>query len=187
MRKLPKHVAFVLNEPGEGDDDDASLDVASLAKLITWCRAIAAESVVIYHISFDDHELTTRLKDSILQRVDITDGTMPMKIELVGPKCSHWALARAANDLIGGRRITPVSIDQVGQHLAEHSGYTQPEVDLLVGLEPTAGRAFFAGFPLWQVRLAEMYFLPVSHRTVSVAHFRAILKKYARCQQRFGT
>jgi undecaprenyl pyrophosphate synthase len=60
--------------------------------------------------------------------------------------------------------------------------YDFPDPELLINFGPSLT---LNGFPLWQIRLTEIYFLP-THHNIKFNQFYDLLFAYSKSEQRFG-
>ena len=106
-------------------------------------------------------------------------------VSLVSREDGKGDIVSAAQSL--ARRVQlgslhPHEIDESAVQAALATNRDMPEPELLVRLGPVDSNL---GFLPWQVRLTEIHALD-THRGVRFSDYYQVLRKYSKCEQRFG-
>ncbi|CAG2121913.1 unnamed protein product, partial [Medioppia subpectinata] len=101
-----------------------------------------------------------------------------LEICIFTPDDSHQSIVRAAKHLCC--QSAPIDQNMITEYLKKSYSFPDPELLISFGGSPSV-----YGYPLWQLRLTEMYFLPTL-RDIQFDDFYEILDKYSRCEQRCG-
>jgi len=202
LSKLPKHMSFVINE-------DVEMDYCDLANLVVWTIAMGIPYITIY----ERHGLLkageSRLGKMILEKLGNLFGsekssgievvlkdsstkyrngiTYPRRVcvQLLSEEDGQRDIVNAARSIIEdvkGKKLCKgdIDIDKVDGSLKGTENLPDPELILQFGEVHS-----LMGFPPWQTRLTEIASLP-SHKNISYDDYHDVLRRYSRCNQRFG-
>lgn len=163
LTRIPVNLAICI-----GLEDSKQIDMDKIGQLICWCQTLSIQTLTIYHYC-----------DTFPEMMNTIDG---IQVQTISLKSSHQSLIESARNIC--QSSLPITIDRISEHL-RHEGkyYRFDDPDLLICFN--SDQRTLQAFPLWQIRLTEIFFL-TTHRHLNKSQFLYILKRFSRCQQRFG-
>jgi len=103
-----------------------------------------------------------------------------INISLLCSRNGKEDIASCARELSGSQRSTLITEELLGQRLTSSTHLPDPSLVVRLGLLQSN-----VEYPPWQLRLTEMHSID-STRALSVQQFTDVIKRYSRCEQRFG-
>jgi len=207
IRKLPRHVAVILDQRKTKRSYDADETIRRAVEVTTWCACSGISIVTIYEptgllkkdikkiqrsmqkiAATYFHKAPPKIEVRTPQSALLTNGSLDDERDLEILVVSHEDsrlpivdLARTLGDMAKQRKLFPedISIDLIHENLTE-SLMTEP--DLLILFAP---RVDLQGFPPWQIRLTEIFHLP-DNTNFGYSVFLRGLQMYDRAEMRLG-
>jgi len=203
LSKLPRHMSFVINE-------DVSTDYCDIANLIVWTIAMGIPYITLY----EQHGILkageTRLGKVVRQKLSqLFSCKGPSDIDII---MRNGKTALFKNGMVYPQQVSVhllseedgkpdimdttiklatdysqknISLKDIDINLIDtslHASHNTPDPEVSIQFGPVNS---LLGFLPWQTRLTEIFHCP-THKNISYLSFYELLKRYSKCNQRFG-
>ena len=185
LTKTPEHIGIAIEQD--------RIESINLCKLLIYCKEFGIKyiSIFSYH-GVDETKLKTDLVDTNLHLHKNKTYRVIMKKNL-----NFYINSKLPRILCQTYEVSQQSIVKVAKHLCAQNGpidekgvneclinttngLTDPDLLIVFGNSTTP-----YGYPLWQIRLTEIYFYE-NILNFEFNDFYDLMIKYAKCEQRFG-
>lgn len=165
--KFPEHIAMSFT--------NESLDLKSIAKLITWCEQLKISYITLYDEYGKLKDYREDLSDLI---IDHFDYRKPIdNLNIISREDGRLKFIKDVQELV---KLPPEKINF--HEVDKRVGWpTDPDILICFG-SPLC----LYGFPPWQLRLTEIFSVP-THKNLPKRVFVDCFKKYSKTSRREGT
>lgn len=172
--RIPKHIAMAFT------NESHQLDLDAISEMISWCKRLGIKYITLFddlgRIKLQQKELFRHLEHH-MSRIGYEKPVTYVKgLNILSRRDGRQRFVEDIKHLL---RFEPERIDL--ELVNKQVGWTtDPELLISFG-----NHVCLHGFPPWQLRLTEIFYIP-THRRISQQTFVDCLHRYSRTIQRLG-